>query len=113
MSDEPADLADALATADAALEEALHAGDADAALRCADVRNQILSRIGEQALAGVESARLQLRGARAANDTFERVATAARERVAEELDAVQAQRRLGERVRPVVRGEPRFVSRRV
>jgi hypothetical protein len=112
MPDEPTDLADALAAADAALGAALHAGDVDAALRWADARNQVLARIGERALAGVGSARQALLGARAANDEFERVAIAERDRVSRELDGLQAQRRLGERVRPIVRGEPRFVSRR-
>ena len=104
--------ADRLAAVDAALLEALRAGDVETALDCASARNAVLGEIAERALAGVESAREQLLGARARNDEFQSVAVAERDRVAHELDVAQAQRRLRERVRPALRDEPRFVSRR-
>jgi hypothetical protein len=112
MSDETRAAADRLAAADAALLEALRAGDVETALVCASTRNEVLGQIAERALAGVEAAREQLLGARARNDQFESAAALERDRVAHELDAAQSQRRLRERVRPALRNEPRFVSRR-
>jgi hypothetical protein len=111
MFDDERDVADALATADTALVDALRAGDAETALAWARTRNELLERLAARALAGVESARALLLGARAANDELERPARAERDRVVQELGLVQAQRRLQERVRHVDREEPRFVSR--
>lgn len=112
MPDETMETADALAAMDTALVEALRAGDAETALAWATTRDGVLGRIAERAMAGVAAAREQLVRARRANDELARAALAELGRTGQELGVVQAQRRLRERVRPAVRGEPRFVSRR-
>lgn len=112
MTDEAATAADALASADTALVAALRAGDAGSALAWASTRNGLLARLAELAMAGVATAREQLVRARNANDELARAALDELGRAEQELGVVQAQRRLRERVRPVVRDEPRFVSRR-